>query len=121
LHVSRTIVIVDDHRGFRRFARRVLEADGFAVVGEAGNGAEALEKVRAVRPELVLLDIRLPDLDGFAVAEQLALECDRPLVVLTSSRDAADFEERLRRTPARGFLQKSELSGAALAALIGAG
>ena len=118
--MNRTVVIVDDHAGFRRSARRLLEADGFVVVGEASDGASALAEVRARRPELVLLDVLLPDTDGFAVAEALAREPSRPLVVLTSSRDAADLATRLERSAADGFLPKSELSGRALAALIDA-
>ena len=111
-------MIVDDHRGFRRFARRLLEAEGFEVVGEAVDGADAIAKVRALRPRLVLLDIRLPDIDGFAVADRLALELDRPLVVLVSSREAGDFGPRLARSSAHGFLHKGELSGRSLTALI---
>ncbi len=111
-------MIVDDHASFRRSARRLLEADGFAVVGEAADGASALSQVRALRPQLVLLDVLLPDIDGFTVAEALAREPSQPLVILTSSREAADLATRLERTPATGFLHKGDLSGSALAALI---
>jgi two-component system nitrate/nitrite response regulator NarL len=111
------VLIVDDHAGFRRFARRLLEAAGFTVVGEAQDGASAVLAVEELRPELVLLDIVLPDMDGFAVAERLVENGDGPVVVLTSSREAADFGERLERTPARGFIHKDDLSGAALAAM----
>jgi DNA-binding NarL/FixJ family response regulator len=113
-----TVVIVDDHAAFRRFARRALELDVFDVVAEAGDGASAIEQVGALRPDVVLLDIRLPDVDGFVVAEELAATAAPPRIVLTSSREASDFERRLRRTPAVGFLHKSELSGAALTALV---
>jgi CheY-like chemotaxis protein len=116
--VERTVLIVDDHAGFRRFVRRLLEADGFTVVGEASSGVEALAQVGALRPELVLVDVLLPDLDGFAVAERLARIPDQPLVVLTSSREAEDFAGRLAVTAAHGFLAKQELTGAALRALI---
>jgi len=118
--VKPTVLIVDDHATFRRSARRLLEADGFVVIGEAADGASALSEVRALRPQLVLLDVLLPDIDGFAIAELLAREPCRPLVILTSSREAADLATRLERTPATGFLPKGELSGAALAALIDA-
>jgi DNA-binding NarL/FixJ family response regulator len=118
--VKQTIVIVDDHASFRRSARRLLEADGFVVVGEASDGASALSVVRTLRPQLVLLDVLLPDIDGFAVADLLAQEPSQPLVILTSSREAADLATRLERTPATGFLHKGDLSGAALAALIDA-
>jgi DNA-binding NarL/FixJ family response regulator len=110
-------MIVDDHAGFRGFARRLLEAGDYTVVGEAEDGASALAAVEVLRPELVLLDVVLPDTDGFAVAERLSKSLTGPLVVLTSSREAADFGQRLERSSAHGFVHKDELSGAALAAL----
>ena len=112
--MPQTVLIVDDHAGFRGFARRLLEAGGFTVVGEADDGASALAAVEALRPEFVLLDIVLPDTDGFAVAERLAEKRGGPVVILTSSREAADFGTRLERTPAHGFIHKDELSGPAL-------
>jgi DNA-binding NarL/FixJ family response regulator len=116
-----TVLIVDDHAGFRGLVRRLLEADGFAVVGEAGDGASALAAVDEQRPQLVLLDVVLPDIDGFAVAERIAERSPAPMVVLTSGRDAAEFGARMTRSPAIGFIHKGELSGAALAALAAAG
>ena len=117
--VRMTVLIVDDHGGFRESARALLEAEGFAVVGCAADGASALAAVRRLRPEVVLLDVQLPDLDGFAVARQLAAAPDPPRVVLISSRDAAAYGRRLDAAPACGFLAKRELSGASLAALVG--
>ena len=114
-----TVLIVDDHAAFRASARALLQAEGFEVVGEAADGAEAVQAVTSLRPEIVLLDIQLPDLDGLAVAEQLAAVPDGPAVVLISSRDAAAYGPRLQATPARGFIRKSGLSGEALAALVG--
>jgi DNA-binding NarL/FixJ family response regulator len=114
-----TVLIVDDHAAFRVSARALLQAEGFDVVGEAANGAAAVEAVAVLRPEIVLLDIQLPDLDGLAVAEQLARAADAPAVVLISSRDAAAYGPRLQGTRARGFIPKSGLSGEALAALVG--
>ena len=114
-----TVLIVDDHAAFRASARALLQAEGFDVIGEATNGAEAVEAVAALRPQIVLLDIQLPDLDGLAVAEQLATAPDPPTVVLISSRDAAAYGPRLQGTPARGFIPKRGLSGEALAALTG--
>ena len=114
-----TVLIVDDNAAFRASARALLQAEGFEVVGEAADGAEAVQAATSLRPEIVLLDIQLPDLDGLAVAEQLAAVPDGPAVVLISSRDAAAYGPRLQATPARGFIPKSGLSGEALAALIG--
>ena len=116
--VNPTVVIVDDHPGFRSSARALLEAAGFAVVGEAGDGVSALAVVGRLRPRIVLLDIQLPDIDGFAVAERLARAGDPPAVVLVSTRDISSYRRRLARSPVRGFLSKSELSGNAPSALV---
>jgi DNA-binding NarL/FixJ family response regulator len=116
--VPRTVLIVDDHDGFRRTARELLEAGGFEVVGEAADGRSAIVGVGMLRPQLVLLDVRLPDIDGFEVAERLAQSADPPTVVLTSSRDASAYRQRLALSPARAFIPKSELSGDALAELL---
>jgi CheY-like chemotaxis protein len=113
-----TVLIVDDHADYRRSASALLEAEGFAIVGEAADGASAIEAAERLRPEVVLLDIQLPDIDGLRVAERLAATPDPPVVVLISSRDAAAYGSRLDGVPARGFIGKRELSGAALAALV---
>jgi CheY-like chemotaxis protein len=110
---SAAILIVDDHDGFRAFARVMLEADGFTVT-EAANGAEATEAARIVRPGLVLLDIQLPDFDGFEVARRLAGQAGGPVIVLTSTREASDYGGRITSSPAAGFLPKDQLSGVAL-------
>jgi two-component system nitrate/nitrite response regulator NarL len=117
--VSTTVLIVDDHAGFRSFARRLFESAGFHVVGEAGDGATGVDAVRGLRPDVVLLDVLLPDATGFDVAKELAAEAERPLVVLTSSRSAADLGALVRTDHARGFISKRDLSVAALAALVG--
>jgi DNA-binding NarL/FixJ family response regulator len=116
--VRTRVLIVDDHDGFRASARTLLEAEGFAVVGEAADGIGALTAVDRLRPDVVLLDVQLPDLDGFAVAERLAAAPDSPRVVLISSRDAAAYGPRVQAAGALGFLTKRELSGASLAALV---
>jgi DNA-binding NarL/FixJ family response regulator len=116
--VRPTVLIVDDHEVFRSSARALLEADGFDVVGESADGGGALQAVSQLRPQVVLLDIQLPDMDGFAVATRLAESSDPPAVVLISSRDAAAYGPRLRATPSRGFIPKSELTGKTLADLI---
>lgn len=117
--VRPTVLIVDDNEAFRTSARALLEAEGFDVVGEAADGAKAIEAVALLRPEIVLLDIQLPGLDGLAVAEQLAAGPRTPAVVLTSSRDATAYGARLVQTSARGFIPKSALSGEALAEIVG--
>ena len=113
------VLIVDDHDEFRASAAALLEADGFVVVGSAAHGAAALEAVARLQPDVVLLDVQLPGLDGFAVAERLAALEHPPLVVLVSGRDPASYGPRLNTTRANGFIAKRELSGAALAAVIG--
>ena len=116
-----TVLIVDDHAGFRHFARGLLEAAGLAVIGEAADGEAALAAVADLRPSLVLLDVMLPGIDGFVVADRLAATIDPPVVVLTSSRDGDDYGERLARSPVRGFIRKDDLSGRALRRLAAAG
>ena len=116
-HMKRTVLIVDDHAGFRRLARRVLEAGGFCVVGEAADGAGALPAVEALRPEIVLLDVVLPDVDGFTVADRLRRKRSPPEVVLISSRERTDFGTRLNGPNRHRFLPKGEFSSAALESL----
>ena len=113
-----TVLIVDDHPSFRASARELLEAEGYEVVGEAENGAAALRAAKELGPDLVLLDVQLPDMDGFQVAEQLRKLADPPAVVLTSSRDGADYGRCIEICGATGFVPKADLSGAAIAALL---
>jgi DNA-binding NarL/FixJ family response regulator len=113
-----SVLIVDDHPAFRSFARTLLSAEGFVVVGEAGDGAGALEAAARLRPDVVLLDVQLPDTSGFEVAEQIAKAPDPPQVVLISTRDASAYRRRLETALVRGFIAKGELSGPALAALV---
>jgi len=112
------VLIVDDHPSFRATARALLQAEGFDVIGEAVDGASALEAVRELKPEIVLLDVQLPDTDGFAVAAALTRANGAPLVVLTSSRDRSDFGPLVSESGARGFVAKAELSGPALTAIL---
>lgn len=111
------MLIVDDHAGFRRAARAALVDEGYDVVGEAATGAEALASAAREHPEVVVLDIQLPDLSGFQVAEQLA-QAGRQ-VVLISSRPASEYRQRLATTSAAGFIAKEDLSGAAIERLLG--
>ena len=113
-----TVLIVDDHPSFRATARMLLEADGWTVVGEAADGGAGLAAARALRPDLVLLDVGLPDVDGFAVSSRLTGEDGAPAVVLVSSRDAGDFGPLVRSSGARGFVTKADLSGEALRRIV---
>lgn len=112
------MLIVDDHAGFRASSRALLESEGFDVVGDASDGESALEAVQRLRPQVVLLDVQLPDLDGIQVAERIAESPDPPAVVLISSRSAAAYGPRLAHAAAIGFLAKADLSGESLARLL---
>jgi CheY-like chemotaxis protein len=117
--MATTLLIVDDDARFRRFARLLLEREGFTVVGEAADGAGALSEVAAHRPQVVLLDLQLPDISGFEVARRIVNGGgEGPAVVLTSSRDGATFAGLTSECGARGFVGKIELSGAALRRLV---
>jgi DNA-binding NarL/FixJ family response regulator len=116
--MAATVLIVDDHPGFRAAARRLLELEGYVVVGEAADGLTALDAARELRPEVILLDVQLPDINGFEVAERLSGEGRTSAVVLTSSREASDYGPCLDRTPACGFLPKAELSAAGIADIL---
>jgi DNA-binding NarL/FixJ family response regulator len=116
--MRKRVLIVDDHQPFRATARELLERAGYVVAGEAGDAAEARAAVAADAPDAVLLDVQLPDEDGFAVATSLTAD-GGPAVVLISSREADDYgRRRIEACGARGFISKSRLSAAAFAALI---
>ena len=114
-----TILVVDDHGGFRATARRLLERDGWSVIGEAADGLTGLAAAASLAPDVVLLDIGLPDVDGFAVAERLAARAGAPSIILISSRDHETYRERVRSSPAAAFLAKQDLDGAVLRSLLG--
>jgi DNA-binding NarL/FixJ family response regulator len=113
-----TVLIVDDHASFRRIARRLLERHGYDVVGEAADGESALAAVRTLRPEVVVLDVQLPGIDGFDVATRLTATGDSPAIVIVSSRDAEDFGDLIAQSGARGFIAKDDLSDASLKAVL---
>lgn len=113
--VGVSVLIVDDHDGFRRLARGLLEAAGYSVVGEASDGVSALAAERSLRPDVVLLDVLLPDVSGLTVAAEIAARPNRPVVLLTSSRSAADYGAALT---GRSFIPKSELTPARIAAAL---
>ncbi len=111
------VLVVDDHPGFRDAARRLLEQGAFEVVGEAADGASAIRETARLRPDVVLLDIGLSDMDGFEVARRLLAEAAPPAIILISTRDAEDFGGRVERAGVRGFIPKSMLSRARIEAL----
>lgn len=115
---TQTILIVDDHPSFRATARLLLEMEGFDVVGIAEDGASAVAETLRLAPDVVLVDIGLPDIDGFEVAARLDAAGARTAVVFTSSRDGADFGSLVAGSGARGFVAKAELSGDAIRALV---
>jgi CheY-like chemotaxis protein len=116
--MTKSVLIVDDHPSFRASARMLLESEGYEVVGEAEDGQSALQAVEDLHPDIVLLDVQLPDIDGIEVAARLTANGSAPAIVLTSSRDLADLGPVRDRWHVRGFIPKAELSGAALEALL---
>jgi len=116
---ARSVLIVDDHPSFRAAARLMLERAGYDVVGESGDAASALVAAGRLRPALVLLDVGLPDRDGFEVAEELSRADQALQVVLVSARGEAPYRQRLAASPARGFIAKRDLTPAAFRALVG--
>jgi DNA-binding NarL/FixJ family response regulator len=117
-HMATTVLIVDDHPTFRRYARRLLEDGGFDVIGEAVDARSAVAAAESLRPELVLLDVLLPDASGLTVARELAARPSPPVVVLTSSRSEADLGPALHEAPARGFVPKAELTPSLLHGMV---
>ena len=114
-----TLLIVDDHATFRATARALLEIDGWEVVGEAGDGSTGIAAAADLNPDVGLLDVRLPDMTGFAVAERLTAGGQGPVVIVTSSSDDPLYPDRARQNGARGFVAKHDLSGAALERFLG--
>ncbi len=114
-----TVLIVDDHPSFRASARIVLESEGFDVVGEAEDGASAITQCCRLRPQIVLLDVQLPDTDGFNVCAEITSHAEHPTVIMTSSRDGSDFGPLVSTSGACGFVPKAELSGERVQELLG--
>lgn len=116
--MRRTVLVVDDNHGFREAVRQLLARGGFVVVAEAENGREGVRQAVAHRPEIAIVDVQLPDIDGFEVAEEIVgLGLDLQ-VILTSSLDGADLGSLVTNSPAAGFVPKAELSAAAIEALL---
>jgi len=107
-------VIVDDDEAFLDAARALLEQDGVRVVGMAGSSAEAVERVQALRPDVVLIDIRLGEESGFQAARQLADNGQSAALIMISTHAGVDYADLIADSPAIGFLPKTELSAAAI-------
>jgi DNA-binding NarL/FixJ family response regulator len=117
--MSRTVLIVDDHPSFRASARAMLESEGFVVVGEAEDGASAIDAVELLAPDVVVLDVQLPDMTGFDVCTALQRGNGAPPdIILVSSRDLSDYGELVSTSCACGFVAKDELSGDLVSALL---
>jgi CheY-like chemotaxis protein len=116
--MCRRVLIVDDNSAFRAAARQLLERGGFVVVAEAGDGVAGLQAAAEHTPDLALVDVQLPDLDGFEVAERLRALEPPPQVILTSSLDGSDFGALVASSSARGFIPKADLSALAIEALL---
>ena len=116
--MKRTVLIVDDHAGFRASARRVLESEGYSVIAEAADGNSGVTAAAESRPDLALVDVQLPDFDGFEVTKRLLDAGEAPQIVLISSRERSDFGSLIDTSGAEGFVSKADLSGAALEALL---
>lgn len=116
--MRRRILVIDDNAAFRTAVGQLLAADGFIVVASAATGAAGVQLTSDHRPEVVLVDVQLPDTDGFAVAEQLAELETAPQVILTSSLDSSDLGALVMESSARGFIPKAELSARAIEALL---
>src|SRR5215467_2032823 len=101
------VLMVDDHTGFRARARVLLEAEGFEVVAEAGTGAAAIALAADTRPDIALVDIQLPDIDGFEVAADMRSAGTARQIILISGRELADFGDRVSRSAADSFIPKA--------------
>jgi DNA-binding NarL/FixJ family response regulator len=115
------LVIVDDSELFRTAAAELLSAGGFDVVATAVDGADGLAVAARWAPDVVVVDVALPDGSGFDVARHLTARVDAPQVVLVSSRDWAGLDELLSDSGAVAFIAKPELDGSALRAALAGG
>jgi DNA-binding NarL/FixJ family response regulator len=114
--------VVDDSRSFIDVARGLLERQGECVLGSARTCAEAVELVRELRPEIVLIDLALGDECGLDLARLLAEDgcCAEPVIILISARSACDVAELVAASPVAGFVPKSELSSDAIREIVAA-
>jgi DNA-binding NarL/FixJ family response regulator len=113
-----SVLIVDDNASFRAVARALLQAGGFRVIGEADSIAAALTSAAVTRPDVVLLDIGLPDRDGVSACADVQAVFPAAAIVFCSVRGADQYGDAVARSPAVGFLPKSQLSAEALASIV---
>jgi DNA-binding NarL/FixJ family response regulator len=118
IQMEKTVLVIDDHGGFRASVRKLLRAEGFEVVGEAGDALSGIKAARALHPDVILLDVQLPDLDGVRASKQIGALNGGSAIILISTCDLDDLGGALAESPARGFIPKSELSGEAIRALL---
>lgn len=116
--VPRRVLIIDDNSGFRAAARQLLERAGFVVVAEAASGSSGIREAKEHKPDLVIVDVQLPDCDGFAVVEQLVGLDPGVAMILTSSLDGMDLGALVEDSSALGFIPKAELSAQSISELI---
>lgn len=116
--MAKRVLIVDDHATFRATARLLFESEGFEVVGEAENGELAVQKAGALAPDVILLDVQLPDIDGFQVARRVTRGANAPVVIIVSSHDGGDYGSLVSASGAAGFVTKGDLSGERIRALV---
>ena len=116
--MGRKLLIVDDHDGFRAEAGELLRGELYEVIGEAQDGKSAVSAVQRLRPDVVLVDIQLPDFDGFEVARRILARPAAPTVILISSRDGSEYGRRIAECGAAGFIFKGDLGRAAIESVI---
>jgi len=106
-----TVLLVDDHAGFRARAKALLEAEGFDVVGEAADGRSGVATAERLRPDVALVDVQLPDIDGFEVAAQLRAAATARRIILISGREETEYGDQVAQSAAHGFVAKADLTG----------
>lgn len=116
--MRRSVLVIDDNPAFREALRQLLARGGFVVIAEAENGREGIRQAGAHRPDIAIVDVQLPDIDGFEVAGEIGGLGLNVQVILTSSLDGADLGALVIDSPAEGFIPKAELSSSAIDALL---